>query len=754
MNSDFLQDPGPIRNLKAQMHLKKADTQTLISEIFSNLGPMVWSKDIANGKVLFLTQNFSSFFEIPMDLLELDPGLMRKAIHPDDLPFVDIFSKNLLSYQTEEVEYRIITPNGKVKWLAEKKQIIKNDLGEIVRLDMMLLDITRQKEEERRLTDSESTYKSLFYGHVNPMWIYDTESLYFLAVNNAAIRYYGYTHDEFFKMTIRQIRPKEDVEEFLQSISSGKYDGESTRISRHLLKDGRKVYVRITSQPILFRGKTARWVMIQDVSNEVESENKSHQILHTLENFRDAISKNSLLAQINGRFELEYVNQVIANRTGKSEIQWIGQHFSSLFSPIYRKNQLDDIAANLEKGKIWMGERKFYGKGNQHFWVRCSFIPLKANQNGELSYLMLADDITNLKEAEKRSKEFALRLHNIIEGITDSIFVLDKKWLIADLNQAAESLLSQKRKFLVGKNFWELLPEEEGFRFYQFFRKARKRKVTVEFEEYFQPKDQWFDISLYPSNDGLAVCFRDVSDRRKKEEERKELMDQLIVQNRDLEEFTYIASHSLRAQIANISMLCAAMDNGGLTPANQEIFERLYQSSSHLDTIISDLNTILTIKDRSSVLVEEVSVQNCFINVLSRLPQNLAPFKKAVRLEAEPGIMFHSVRTYVEALVFQLISNSLRFRSLEREPEVVVRVHREKNHCEITITDNGRGFDAKKVRKQIFQLYKTFHPGTSGKGLGLYLAKILVDELKGVIHLDSVSGEGTRVHISIPEMPR
>lgn len=716
---------------------------------------MVWSKDIANGKVLFLTQNFSAFFEIPMDLLEMDPGLMRKAIHPDDLPFVDIFSKNLLSYQTEEVEYRIVTPSGKVKWLAEKKQIIKNDLGEIVRLDIMLLDISRQKEEEKRLSDSESTYKSLFYGHVNPMWIYDTESLYFLAVNNAAIRFYGYTHDEFFKMTIRQIRPKEDVESFLKSISSGKFDGEGTsRISRHVLKDGRLVFVRITSQPIQFRGKNSRWVMIQDVSNEVETENKSHQIRQTLENFRDAISQNSLLAQINGKFELDYVNQVITHRTGKPENQWKDQHFSSLFSPVYRKHQLDDIAANLEKGKIWMGERKFLGKGGQHFWVRCSFIPLKANHQGELSYLMVADDISNLKAAEKRSKEFALRLHNIIEGITDAIFVLDKKWLIADMNQACEALLGQKKKHLLGKNFWELLPEEEGFRFYQFFRKATKRKVTVEFEEYFQPKDQWFDISLYPSTDGLAVCFRDVSDRRKKEEERKELMDQLIVQNRDLEEFTYIASHSLRAQIANISMLCVAMDNGGLTPANQEIFERLYQSSSHLDTIISDLNTILTIKDRSSVLEEEVSIQNCFINVLSRLPQNLALFKKSVRLEAEPGITIFSVRTYVEALIFQLISNSLRFRSLDHEPEVCVRVRQIKNHCEITITDNGRGFDAQKVRKQIFQLYKTFHPGISGKGLGLYLAKILVDELKGTINLESVTGQGTRVQISITEMSR
>lgn len=96
------------------------------------------------------------------------------------------------------------------------------------------------------------------------------------------------------------------------------------------------------------------------------------------------------------------------------------------------------------------------------------------------------------------------------------------------------------------------------------------------------------------------------------------MLEQLIAQNRDLEEFTYIASHSLRAQIANISMLCLAMDGHGMTPSNLEIFERLFQSSSNLDTIIADLNTILTVKDHSAVLFEDL---------LSRIPAS-TPFPK------------------------------------------------------------------------------------------------------------------------------
>lgn len=712
---------------------------------------MVWTKDIGTGEIRFLTQNFSSVFEIPMEELEADPGLLKKQIHPDDLPFIDVFSKNLLSYQNEQIEYRIVTPAGNEKWLQERKRLVKNELGEIIRLDVLLLEVTQQKREERILMESEGAYKGLFYSLNQPMWVYETTSLCFLAVNEAAVSFYGYTHDEFFRMTIKQIRPKEDVPKLLHAIENQSFPEKDERVWRHLKKDGTLVYVRIVSSPIQFRGKNARWVMVNEVTNQVEAENQRKIAFQSLENFKQAISKNSLLAQINSKMELEFINEEFQNRNGLSENEWKGQHFSRLFSPIYRKNQLDDIAQNLRDGKLWMGERKFVGKRGQFFWVRCSIFPLVDDPGMPNQYILLADDITSLKEAEKKAKEYAIRLHNIIEGITDAIFVLDRRWHITDLNQAAEILFGKKRSQLLNQNVWELLPEEEGFRFYQFFRKAKRRKMTVEFEEYFQPKDQWYDISLYPSADGLAVCFRDVTDRRKKEEERKELMEQLVIQNRDLEEFTYIASHNLRAQIANISMLCSAMDISGLTPSNQEVFDRLFQSSSNLDTIISDLNTILTIKDRSAVLMEMVSVHNCYINILARLPQNLASFKKFVHLEAPEGLKFFTVRTYLETLILQLIINSLRFRSMDRDPEVLISVEDFPQAIQVTIHDNGRGFDAQKVKKQIFQLYKTFHPGLSGKGLGLYLSKILVDELRGKINLESTPGSGTIIQIRLPK---
>ncbi len=675
---------------------------------------------------------------------------MKKCIHKDDLPFVDLFSKTLLSNQFEECEYRILTPNGKVKWILERKNLVKNELGEIVRLNAFLLEITDQKEEEIRISESEITFKSLFYKHPNPMWVYDTESLFFLAVNDAAVKFYGYTHDEFFRMTVRQIRPQEDVEELLSAIRTNNFEEYSEKRWKHIRKDGSSIFVKLYSNSIQFRGRPARVVLASDITRQIEAETKTEKLYSYLERFQEAVSKNSLLALMDKTGTLQFVNQNLLEKSEMSSEKIIGKNWSLLLSSIYRSEQKQEIWGQVTQGKTWKGQRKFQKGASGSFWANCSIIPVYDTEDTDSQFLLIADDISGLKEAEKRNKEYALRIHNILEGITDAIFVLDKNWLLTNSNLEAERLLEKKGQHLMGKNIWEIFPEEEGFKFYEFFRKAKKKRVTVEFEEYYAPKNRWYDISVYPSKDGLAVCFRDVTERRNKDEEMKQLMEQLFTQNRDLEEFTYITSHSLRAQIANVSMLCSAMDSNGMTPINQEIFEKLFQASGNLDTVIADLNTILTVKNRKSYLVEEVSIQNSFVNAISRIPNEYSAFKKNIQTDFGKNLGIQSIRNYVETILFQLIVNSIRFRSLDREPKIEVSASLKGKELVLKVKDNGRGMDLDKIGKQICKLYKTFLPGVSGKGLGLYLCRILVEDLGGKIEIDSELDRGTEVTISFP----
>ncbi|MEJ7617722.1 MAG: PAS domain S-box protein [Pyrinomonadaceae bacterium] len=115
-------------------------------------------------------------------------------------------------------------------------------------------------------------YRLLFESSPLPMWVYDLETLGFLAVNQAAVRHYGYTRDEFLRMTIKDIRPAEDVTALLSRISQLEPGLDLTGIWRHCQKQGSVIDVEITSHELMFDGRRARLVLANDVTERRRAE--------------------------------------------------------------------------------------------------------------------------------------------------------------------------------------------------------------------------------------------------------------------------------------------------------------------------------------------------------------------------------------------------------------------------------------------------------------------------------------------------
>ncbi|MFZ0272465.1 MAG: EAL domain-containing protein [Acidobacteriaceae bacterium] len=135
-------------------------------------------------------------------------------------------------------------------------------------------------EEQKRQADARSQeYRVLFENNPHPMWIFDTETLQFLAVNDSAVARYGYTPEEFRGMTLRDIRPSEEVEAMEQVISRTS-DIDPVIVSgpwTHILRDGRRIQVEVSAHTIQFEGRRARFSLVQDVT---ERQQLHHRLLH------------------------------------------------------------------------------------------------------------------------------------------------------------------------------------------------------------------------------------------------------------------------------------------------------------------------------------------------------------------------------------------------------------------------------------------------------------------------------------------
>jgi two-component system, cell cycle sensor histidine kinase and response regulator CckA len=154
---------------------------------------------------------------------------------------------------------------------------LRNQQGETLGAVLAFRDVTPRREAQRQLEDSERRYRLLFDSNPHPMFVYEVGSLKFLEVNHAAIEHYGYSREEFLGMTLREIRPLEDVPALLRDAESAAENKQLEGTRRHQKKDGAIIYVEITTQPMVFQGREARFVLAHDVTTRAQLEEQLRQ---------------------------------------------------------------------------------------------------------------------------------------------------------------------------------------------------------------------------------------------------------------------------------------------------------------------------------------------------------------------------------------------------------------------------------------------------------------------------------------------
>jgi len=177
----------------------------------------------------------------------------------------------------EEIE--IETFKGTKKIILHSAVPLRNQQDGIEGAIVVNEDITARKQMEKNLREQGRIYRGLFENNPQPMWIYEVRTMQFLAVNDAAIEHYGYSRQEFLRMTLKDIRPAEEVPALTASVGGSRGRLTKAGVWQHRKKDSTTIYVDITTHDLLFNGSHARLVLINDVSERrrVELENAAYQ---------------------------------------------------------------------------------------------------------------------------------------------------------------------------------------------------------------------------------------------------------------------------------------------------------------------------------------------------------------------------------------------------------------------------------------------------------------------------------------------
>jgi signal transduction histidine kinase len=228
-----------------------------------------------------------------------------------------------------------------------------------------------------------------------------------------------------------------------------------------------------------------------------------------------------------------------------------------------------------------------------------------------------------------------------------------------------------------------------------------------------------------------------------------EVTEELILHNNELRQFTYTLSHNLKAPTATLSGLLYLLNKEIEEPEKVKLLNMIQETINGMQSMFKDLSEIIELRHDVYPMNLSVNLSQEIESVKQLLSKEIQKLNVSINLKMSFGGVIHSSRQKLHSILFNLISNAIKYHHPERKPVIDIEVLNLNDFYEILVRDNGQGIDLEKHRDKMFQMYQRFHMDIEGKGMGLYLARLQAESLGGRIEVRSRIGEFTEFRVLI-----
>ncbi len=365
-------------------------------------------------------------------------------------------------------------------------------------------------------------------------------------------------------------------------------------------------------------------------------------------------------------------------------------------------------------------------------------------------------------DAQKIQAQSEKHFRNLVEGIHDySIILLDAEGIITIWNKGAEEIHGFKKEEIQGQSFSKLFLEEDlKIGKPQDILNRVKEEGTVRYQDWRRTKNGtkfWAMSTVTAIYDEGGTCkgftkmVRDMSQAKALQEEKQQYVDQLEIKNKELEQFTYIASHDLQEPLRTISSFAELIhktEKDNLSALGRKSLGFVIQGSARMSTLIKGLLDYSRI-GRNPIL-EEVNLNQLVLDVLEDMQLTIKESKAKISLGNLPTI--HAFKIEVRLLFQNLISNAIKFCPKTRSPIVEIGAKQIPLGWELFVQDNGIGIEDNHLSR-IFTIFQRLNVRDEfeGTGIGLSHCKKIVDLHGGKIWVESIPDNGSRFYFILPE---
>lgn len=408
-----------------------------------------------------------------------------------------------------------------------------------------------------------------------------------------------------------------------------------------------------------------------------------------------------------------------------------------------------------QKTEKWQDQYRFRCSDNSYRYVLDRGFLLKDENGKAIRMIGAIQDITKQKEEEQRLK----LLETVITQSKDSIIITEADSIdskipnIIYVNPAFSIMSGYESDEIIGKSPDLFNSPNSDVSELEKLLKAIKNKeeCLIETISYTKNKDEyWVRLSMIPiynADNELSHWIsiqRDITEEKKQEKEKEQLIRELTQNNKDLKQFSYITSHNLRAPLSNLTGLLNLIEDIPIEDQElKEILSGFNKSTHQLNDTINDLVKVIIIKDNPSIKKEAVLIKEIFDNVFSQLNFQIELYKPIIKLNFEKVSIINTNKAYIESILLNLLTNSIKYKSENRKLKITITTEEIDDTVVLIFKDNGIGIDLVRNKDKVFGLYQRFHNYPDSKGLGLYLVKSQVETMGGTIDIESEVNKGT-----------
>jgi len=776
-----------------------AQSEERFRQLAENIQDVFWISDMAQHQVLYVSPAYEKLWGRSCESSLANFMQWTDSIHPQDRDRVQAAFLEKVERGEYDQEYRIMRPDGSVRWVRDRGFPIKNEAGEVHRVAGIAEDITERKQAideavksaaeiaslNQDLQRRVSELQTLFEVIPISIAIAEDAECHHIQVNSTFAKILKISLDTNASCTppndaplptFKVCRNGKEVpgdEQPLQYAAAHSTEVQDAEIDI-VHEDGAVFNLYGYAAPLFDEQGNARGAVsaFLDITERKRTELALKESEERFRKFFERAPIGICVVNLDGRFL--QVNQTYCEMLGyqKHELQQLT--FAEITNPEDAEIDLG-YAEQLFKGEIpsYQIEKRYIKKNGEFVWVNLTVTAIFDGDGKSCYGLGMVEDISDRKRTQAALQETNQTLQALIQAcpLAITVFNLDSG-LVKLWNPAAETIFGWSEQEALGR-FLPSVPEDKQDEFLANLDFIRQGKTLTGMETRRQKKDgSPIDISIWAASlhdtQGNISCMSivaDISDRKRLEAERAQLLvreqaarEEAEAANRMKDEFLATLSHELRtplnAMLGWTQMLRTRKFDEATTTRALETIDRNTKSLAALIEDVLDVSRIIRGKLHLNIRpVELVSVVEAAIDTIRP-----TAMLKEIRIES---LLNHSVGLVLgdgnrlQQVVWNLLSNAVKFTPKGGRVEVLLSVVRgNEQYALIQVSDTGKGI-APHFLPYVFERFRQENSSTTrsygGLGLGLAIVRHLVELHGGTVSVNSPgAGQGATFAVQLP----